>query len=368
MDSSPAGFFSSDYFEARRRFLEGARQAGASIHSTEHPTAKGPQGRAIFMDCAVLGPESATDALVIISGTHGPEGYCGSGVQTGLLLSGQAQDWAKSCRIILIHAHNAYGFAWDTRFNEDNIDLNRNYLESFAPPLPANPDYEKLAAFAAPSKRDEATLTQADQALLGFAQENGFPALQSALSGGQYTHPLGVYYGGNAPSWSHVTLMGYLASSCATAQRIITIDMHTGLGPFGHGEIITEAAPGSAHHDRQSSIWGDQLRSTKDGSSVSADLSGTMDGALERFFAPKWSASIAIEFGTIDPMSVFRATQASSWLHCYGNPEGPEAAPIRTQSRAAFYCETDAWKEKVWARSFEVIGQAVRALQRPLTD
>jgi hypothetical protein len=362
----PEIFFSTDYFQARAAFLNAAGASGARINSVCHPTAKGPQDRPIFMDCAVLGPElnqeSAPHALVIISGTHGPEGYCGSGVQTGLLASGIAGEWAKTIRVILIHAHNAYGFAWDTRFNEDNIDLNRNYLDTFDAPLPSNPNYDLLAQWAAPSTRDADILQHAERALLSFASEEGFPALQSALSGGQYNHQQGVYFGGTAPSWSSLTLKSFLSQTCAGAGKVVSIDMHTGLGPFGHGEIITEAAPGSAHYERQASIWGSEICSTKDGSSVSAELSGTMDSALERLFEPAWSACVAIEFGTIDPMSVFRSTQASSWLHCYGDPTGQEAAAIQADIRAAFYPETVEWKSMVWNRSLEVVGKAAKAL------
>jgi hypothetical protein len=357
-------FFANDYFEARAAFLESAQANGCRVTSALNPKAKGPGGRDIFMDCAVLGPATAKSALIVISGTHGPEGYCGSGVQVGLLRTGQAAKWEKSMRIILIHAHNAYGFAWDTRFNEDNIDLNRNYLPSFDGPLPANPNYDLLASFAAPTSNDPSVRQEAEAKLLGFAAANGFPALQAALTGGQYNHPKGVYYGGTAPSWSHTTLMDFIARTTNGCDKIVSIDMHTGLGPYGYGEIISEAAPDSDHYARQTSIWGDQVCSTKDGSSVSADLSGTLDSALERVLAPAWSASIAIEFGTIDPMSVFRATQKSSWLHCYGDREGPEAQAIRLESRAAFYGETDEWKEKVWARSCEVIGTAAEALTR----
>jgi hypothetical protein len=362
MSDAPEAFFSKDYFEARERFLAAAAGVDARVTSVEHPSAKGPGGRAIFMDCAVLGDATVPNALVVISGTHGPEGYCGSGVQTGLLLDGIASTWSKQVRVILIHAHNAYGFAWDTRFNEDNIDLNRNYLESFDAPLPANADYALLAEHAAPAKRDEETIKAAEQALLGFASERGFSALQSALSGGQYSYPKGVYYGGIAASWSNRTLHAFLAQTCSGAAKVVTVDMHTGLGPFGHGEIITEAVPGSAHYQNQASIWGDQICSTQDGSSVSAALSGTMDHALVRALSPAWSACVALEFGTIDPMSVFRATGASSWLHCYADPEGPDAPAIRTQIRASFYPETDEWKKMVWARSLEVIGAAARAL------
>jgi hypothetical protein len=102
MNDMPASFFSKDYFEARDRFTHAARNAGATLHAAKHPFAKGPGGRDIFMDCAVLGEQTAEAALVIISGTHGPEGYCGSGVQTGLFETGFAQNWSKKLRVVLI--------------------------------------------------------------------------------------------------------------------------------------------------------------------------------------------------------------------------------------------------------------------------
>jgi hypothetical protein len=353
-----SSYFSATYRQAREKFLAIAQEQGARIERHILPHAHGPQGLELSIDCAVLGPDQASAAIVIISGTHGPEGYCGSGVQCGLLASGLAQAWAQELRLVFIHAHNPYGFAWDSRFNEDNIDLNRNYLPDFSNGLPQNPSYDLLANWAAPEERDAGTLGESHVKLLEFGREHGLDALQAALTGGQYSYPKGVYFGGVAPSWSNVTMHALMARHCQGLSHVVTVDLHTGLGPFGHGEIITEASPTSDHYRRQQEIWGDQIRSTKDGSSVSADLSGTLDRALVAALEPAWTACVAIEFGTIDAFSVFAATQASSWLHCYGDPEGPEAHEIQKASRAAFYPEEESWKEMVWARSLEVIGRA----------
>jgi hypothetical protein len=364
-DTQPEAWFSADYYEARARFVAAASAAGATITSVEHPTARGPGGRPLHMDRALLGPDDAATVVVMISGTHGPEGYCGSGVQTGLLASGRAAGLAaRGVRVVLLHAHNPYGFAWDTRFNEDNIDLNRNYLPSFEAPLPANPAYEEIAAHAAPADRSPEALEAAETALFAYAAAHGFPALQAAISGGQYTHPQGVYFGGHAPSWSHRTLKALLGEALGSSERVFSIDMHTGLGPSGHGEIITESAPGSPHHDRLVSVFPGEVFSTRDGSSVSAMLSGTMDQALLDLAGERWSAVVALEFGTVDPMSVFRATQASSWLHCHGNPAdgSDQTRAIAGASRAAFYEETPAWKRAVWTRSLDVLAKVEAVL------
>jgi hypothetical protein len=364
MSANPAaGWFSRDYDEARGRFLAAAGAAGASVTRVMHPLARGPGGIELSMDMVVLGPPDATSALVMISGTHGPEGYCGSGVQLGLLEGGLGAGLAARHRLVLIHAHNPYGFAWDTRFNEDNIDLNRNYLQDFGAPLPVNPAYGAIAEAAAPASRDEQSLAAADGKLLAYAGEHGFPALQAALTGGQYSHPKGVYYGGNAPSWSHLTMQRLWQTAIDGIDRLACIDMHTGLGPFGVGEIICEAAPGTPHHQQVTAMFGTDVCSTKDGSSVSAELTGTLDTALLRWCGTRQAGLIALEFGTVDPMSVFRATQASSWLHVHGNPEGPEAGAIRQASRDAFYPQDPAWSQAVWDRASSLMVRAAGVMQ-----
>ena len=82
-----AVYFSSDYTQARQRFLEAAGKAGAKLHCYRHPD-KGPEGEDLTTDVAWLGPEDAGRVLVTLSGTHGVEGFCGSGAQSGWFESG----------------------------------------------------------------------------------------------------------------------------------------------------------------------------------------------------------------------------------------------------------------------------------------
>jgi len=72
--------FSASYAEARSKFLDAATDAGASLTSYSHPE-QGPDSGALFTDCAWIGPKDAKSVLVLVSGTHGVEGFCGSGAQ-----------------------------------------------------------------------------------------------------------------------------------------------------------------------------------------------------------------------------------------------------------------------------------------------
>src|SRR5438132_6606849 len=79
-----ADYFSPDYPNARERFCAAAERAGARLNRYLLPERLGPQGESLSIDVARLGPDSATDALVVLSGTHGAEGFGGAGGQLGL--------------------------------------------------------------------------------------------------------------------------------------------------------------------------------------------------------------------------------------------------------------------------------------------
>ena len=69
------------YAEARERFLEAADRAGGRSAASLHPLA-GREGEELAIDVTVVGPTDSEAALVIVSGTHGVEGYTGSALQT----------------------------------------------------------------------------------------------------------------------------------------------------------------------------------------------------------------------------------------------------------------------------------------------
>ena len=75
-------WFSVTYDEARVKFLDAAKSAGAKLQSYNHPL-KGPDGGDLAMDLAYIGPTEAERVVVLSSATHGVEGFCGSGCQTG---------------------------------------------------------------------------------------------------------------------------------------------------------------------------------------------------------------------------------------------------------------------------------------------
>src|SRR5262245_30567740 len=120
-----AAFFSPDYTSAKHRFREIAAQAGARLE-TLPLTATGPNNEELSIDIAWLGSHTPQRALVHSSGLHGVEGFAGSAIQLELLE--RPPLLRADTAIVLVHVLNPYGMAWLRRVNENNVDLNRNFL------------------------------------------------------------------------------------------------------------------------------------------------------------------------------------------------------------------------------------------------
>jgi hypothetical protein len=357
---SAEAFFSRYYEEARARFLQAAEAAGAALDTKPHPLT-GPKGEALSTDLAWLGAADAKRVLVTISATHGVEGFCGSGAQVGWLESGLHRERPAGTAHLMIHAINPHGFAWLRRVTEDNVDLNRNFVDHDAP-YPENAGYEELAGALCPTEWDDDTIAETQKTLDAYAEKHGRTALQSAISGGQYRHANGIFFGGHRPTWSRTVLEEILHTRLARAKRVAVVDFHTGLGPHGHGERICVHPPGSASLARAAEWYRGDITSPALGTSSSVELHGSNEVGMEKALAGRDLTAIALEYGTIPTPEVRVAIRADNWLHHHGDPGSAKGKAIKAQIRAAFYPGTREWKELVWERAVETLTMAKKGL------
>ena len=197
---------------------------------------------------------------------------------------------------------------------------------------------------------------------LDYAERQGRTALQSAISGGQYAHPDGLFYGGKAATWSNRTLRALLAGYLSKAKRIAIIDYHTGLGPRGHGERICASVPGSPGHARAEAFYDADITSPFLGTSASVPLHGVNLTAIEEFLAPAEVTAIALEYGTRPTEEVKRSLRADNWLHHHGEPESAKGRAIKADIRESFYQDAPDWKEAIWERALETQRLALKGL------
>ncbi|MFK7957557.1 MAG: M14 family metallopeptidase [Lysobacterales bacterium] len=340
--------YSTSYTESRSRFLDAANARNARLTTVPHPL-KGPEGESLFMDFACLGPKDAASAIVVVSGTHGIEGFCGAGVQFNLLNDDRLLERLKDFHVILLHGHNPHGFAWLRRTNEDNIDLNRNYVD-FSEPQEMNEAYQNVRELILPEQFDD----NAEAKLAAWIEENGLSEYQKVVMGGQRIDPQGIFYGGTQSVWSNQQVHQLLPLMTRHQQSVGLIDLHTGLGPHGHGDLIHAYPKGSTEYDNLRAWYGKDMiaiNAGEYGDVVSAVPRGPIVSSLDMVLPDQESYGFVIEFGTVEFDRVIRALRADNWLHVHGDLSSSEGVEMKQEMRRCFYSDTQDWWQKIWDRS-----------------
>jgi Protein of unknown function (DUF2817) len=338
------GCYSDNYREAREKFLGAAHAAGTVVtsHVQGNP---GPGGEELATDVARWGAPDASRVLTTISGTHGVEGFFGSATQIEWLRRAKGAPPLENPEVAVLHIHalNPYGFAWLRRTNEDNIDVNRNWI-NFDQALPQNPLYEELSSDLCPSDWSASTQAATGARLGAWIQRHDFALFQQAVSGGQWQHPGGLFYGGVAPSWSRKTLTNIIATELQAASRVCVLDFHTGLGPYGYAEPIIGSPRQDPGFIRARSWIGAAAKSLYGDGSISAEIKGDSLSVIPSLMPHAAVDAVALECGIRPINDVALALRADAWLHAYGDPRAATAQPIKAMLRAAFHSEDPLWQ------------------------
>ncbi|MFN5510397.1 MAG: M14 family metallopeptidase [Burkholderiales bacterium] len=357
--------FATDYADARAMFLAHATERGARLHTVAHPTERGRLGETLAIDTAAFGPPDAREVLLIQGATHGMEGLCGSGIVCALLRAGfdrierAAQNGIK---VVLLHALNPYGFSWCRRVNEDNVDLNRNFRDFSKPPAD-DPDYALAHPMLFPDTWPPDAAHQAQlQALIA---QRGAAWWQYAVSHGQQLQADGVFFAGHAPTWSNKVLRETLRREVRGAAGLHWIDLHTGLGPSGHGEKIYGGLDDADCVRRARECWGPDVTSTFEGSSTSAMVFGTVGQAAWDECPDTVYSGIALEYGTVPFSEVLAALQFDHWVHARAPHDPTLKARAREAMQAAFAVDTPLWRRQVTEQGWRAIDQAIDHILNP---
>jgi len=360
-------YFSKTYAEARRKFLDAARAGGAVLESHVHPSARGAEGEELAVDVARFGDRDAENLFVVISGTHGNEGFCGSACQTGMIGEGVVAARPQTVAVLLIHAVNPYGFSHIRRVTEDNVDLNRNF-QDFSRPLPENARYAEIHDALVPADWDGPARAPAEEALAAWRDANGgIKAYQAVVAGGQYAFPDGLFFGGRRPTWSNATFRAIIESHGRAAKRVAVVDIHTGLGPRGYGEPLSLVPPDALGFKRARAWWGDEVTSILDGTSKSPPVAGPLIGCVGERLPDAEITAIGLEYGTVELSEVLEAIRGDNWLYARGlgsglSMESRLARDIKARVRDALAVDADDWKEQVFARAADFSLKAYRGL------
>ena len=343
-------FFSPDYFTARDRFRAMTTTAGGRLE-TISLDAKGPNGEGLGMDIAWFGATNPRRALLHSSGLHGVEGFAGSAIQLQLL--NDLPELPEDAALIVVHVLNPWGMAWLRRFNENNVDLNRNFVPDQAY-AGAPPTYAGLDSFLNPQSPPASDLFTLKAGWLILRQ--GMPALKQAVVGGQYEYPKGLFFGGKRLEQGPEKYKTFLTHGLASAERIIAIDVHTGLGKYGEDTLLVE----EEEYDALRSMFGERVAPSNPEKSVAYRIRGALDTMLPRAMPKAKILAVTQEFGTYSPTKVLHALREENRWHHYG--AGTLDHPAKQTLKETFYPKDDTWRESVLNRGKKLLAQGLNNL------
>ena len=346
-------FFSDSYQSARQNFLQRASAVQAEIK-----TSYLSEGLAI--DSAIIG--SGRSALVLTSGLHGVEGFFGSAVQCCLLEHVLLQKIPKNLRIVLVHALNPYGFENIRRFDENGVDLNRNFLLADQPYRGSPPGYQKLNTFLNPDSAPIAYEVYRLRAATKILQY-GLPALKEAIVGGQFDYPKGIFFGGDAPAVATEYVINHCEDWAGDAESVAHIDLHSGLGEYGSYKLLVNSGAGSEEHNWYAELFNEEVIGSLQASDDTAyHVTGSMGGWLERYFKNRKYYFAGAEFGTYGPVRVLGAIRAENRVHHYASSNSSVFKAAKAELLECFYPKDSLWRNQVVASSMQIVTSVMNKL------
>ena len=345
--------FSPDYATARSRFIEAVERAHGRLHALPIQ-ATGPKGERLTIDIAWFGSDNPRRIFVHSSGLHGVEGFAGSAIQLQWLEEGIAplpEDGA----ILIIHVLNPYGMAWLRRFNENNVDLNRNFLGPDEQFVGAPAGFERLDSFLNPKSPPSPDLFYARAAWL--IVRYGLTALKQTTAGGQYVNPRGLFFGGRQLEEGPAKLQAFLTTRLTAVERVVAVDIHTGLGPFAEDRLLVDDdVKRLSEYRTLRAAFGERVQPLDPGRGVAFQARGVQHFMYFRQFPQAQVYFATQEFGTYWGIKVLEALRAENRWHHYGG--GSIEHRTKTKLRHVFGPENQRWREAILRRGREVVHQA----------
>lgn len=350
-----ASFFQYDFEQCRHKFLQ---QYQAYLGEKSHRFFPLEYDKLLLgTDLIWLGPQDAENIFLFISGTHGVEGYCGSAIQQFLLANLSADTLPSKSAIIMIHGLNPWGMYWARRCDEAGVDLNRNFID-YQNVVPINPDYEDVLNSLVHS-------VNPFQEMQKQIEKRGQKEFDCIFSGGQYQYSWAPFFGGTQPSHGRKVVESIISEYQLSGRNMMVIDLHTGLGPWGYGELISDHPVNSKGNQYAQTTFGAAIANAHDGTSFSVPKLGLLDYCFHEFMTTK-GFFLTLEFGTYGSASLFNVLLRDHVFWKNIEPSMLETADYHEnrQKMVEHFCPNDAfWQQAILFKAWQVFTQLMLSVE-----
>lgn len=351
--------FLNTYDEVRANLntrIEKLKADGITVEYTEYAIDESDD---LYIDNLYIPAKEETKNLVLLTtGVHGMEGYIGSVMLDVFFEEIFPTLDASNTGVLVVANVNPYGMKYMRRYNENNVDLNRNFIEDWESfDKSSNKEYPKVETFLQPKGKMGNAFWHEAGFYASLAKEaifTGAGTISDALLTGQYEYPEGVYYGGNGDEKSTTYLKGVFADCLdGTYENIIHIDIHSGYGPRYNMVIFNSVQDPTTEADAKAQFGYEYIIATD-----SEDFYATFGDTTDYFYrlakskgTDKSLYSTCFEFGTIgdgflDSILSLKYTVDENRQHWYPTDNKITEEMVHENYKELFYPTEKEWREK----------------------
>ncbi|MEQ1723273.1 MAG: M14 family metallopeptidase [Pseudobdellovibrio sp.] len=294
----------------------------------------------------------AKNLLIMISGTHGIEGFTGSAVQRYLL----DQNINKNMSVLMVHGFNLYGFKNFRRVNESNIDLNRNFVLNREMFKPDDQKYGLITHFLNPDSQASSGFFSHVVFIISSVRNilyYGMETLRSSILKGQYTYPAGVFYGGDKTQIQSFLILDLIKEYVKDYKKVLIVDLHTGYGERAKLHLL------AGRSTEQNSL--NLLKIYNKDEIDFADKKNfyAVEGEMLNYFIDKIKlnvdaevAGVTFEYGTLDSQKTLGSVESLRRVvlenqNFHHPTEASESEKIKTLYKEMFYPSDIEWRKSV---------------------
>lgn len=367
-------YFQDSYEECREEFIKSTNNiknefknveiSKLSIDSKNDPD--------LTIDyCYIPAQEEYKRLLILSSGIHGIEGYVGSAVQQMFIKELIEKVNMKEMGLLLIHGINPYGFKYNRRVTENNVDLNRNCTIDNKLYQTDNPGYSDLYDMLNP--KGQVSLKSIGNILFHINAiqkiiQYSMKSLRQAILQGQYKYQEGPFFGGNDLEPSIKAVTPILKETAINYEIFFNIDLHTGYGTRGILHLFTNPIEDSKVKKDLETIfssnqidWGDE----DDFYTVTGDFSSYIGQVI----SGKYYLPMVFEFGTLDSQTTMGSIKSlqnmiveNQGFH-HGYKTEKDESKIKTDILEMYYPSSENWRSKAIEDARRTLSQAVKEFE-----
>jgi hypothetical protein len=364
-------YFPENYVESCVSFLNSVRKLSGEreVYQWKVPC---ESDQNLFVDSVYLPPlKSKKRLFILISGTHGLEGYAGSGIQQLFMQEYLNHIDRTETGFLLIHSLNPFGFKYHRRGTENGVNLNRNcsvypsffqasngksieFTNRFIPSQAVDSETSYMLKRMEPKGEG---IEFAGVSLDEFVKVVGL---------GQFQDSKGLEFGGKAPEVQIGLLINLLQKLIPQYHDVIQMDLHTGLGDRGRLHLLSDGEGDGLHPELFSELLQPELDSGVYAFTDSHDpgfyktRGATNNLVAELIGTDQRACALTLEFGTLGHDLEAQLEALNSWMlehqgAWYGYANKDLEAKVKQRYLERFFPSDSKWKRTVLETSQEFI-------------